>query len=141
MKFLNLKSTAVIALFTLLLFSCKKEVVGPKGDKGTAGGTGNLVQTERIFTLSTNAWTSNLGVWWAKIYAPEITNEVIAKGEVRVFIKVNNSWWSCPYAVGNLFMEQETEQGYLLLKYSHIHGDPPPAPGTTEFKLLTYKPV
>jgi hypothetical protein len=121
--------------------SCKKEVIGPKGDKGVAGGQGNLIQTHRVFTLSSNAWTSNLGVWWAKVYAPEITNEVINKGEVRVYMKVNNAWWSCPYAVGNLFMEQEIEQGYLNLKYSHIHGDPPPAPIATEFKLVVYKPV
>jgi hypothetical protein len=142
MNYFSLKNICLTIPFLLLAFvACKKNVAGPQGDAGTNGGKGNMKETERTFTIAATSWTTNGAAWTVPVYAPEITNDVISKGEVKVYMKNSNQWWSLPYGVGDIFMEQNTEVGYLYLKYSKIHGGPPLSPGIREFRLVTMAPV
>ncbi|MBL7917850.1 MAG: hypothetical protein JNM96_05605, partial [Bacteroidia bacterium] len=130
-----IKSIFLIMPFILLsLGSCKKNVPGPKGDSGEDGGQGNLVQSERTFTIYPSSWTFNGSRYSAQVYFPEITNDVLTKGEVRVYMKIGNEWWSLPYAVADVFMRQSIELGYIHLEYLKIHGVPPASPGQVTFR-------
>lgn len=136
------KLSGLLVLSLALSFSsCKKQVAGPQGDPGVDGKKGNLKKTDRSFTVADVSWQASVGTWTSNVYAPEITNDVLMKGEVKVYMKVGEKWWSLPYAVGDIFMEQSTEISYLHLKYSKIHGGPPPSPWAVMFKLVTFAPV
>lgn len=142
MRNLNIKTFNLLILFLCLVFnSCKKNVAGPQGDKGTPGGKGNLNQFERTFTIYPNSWTFNGGWYENQIYFPEITNDVMLKGGIKVYMKIGTQWWSLPYVVGDVFMEQTTQPGLLHLKLSKIHNGPPPAPLPTVFRVVVYSPV
>ncbi len=140
MRKLILKTIPLLLLCLLVFNSCKKSVAGPQGDKGENAPKGNLVQTDRIINVSASSWVFN-GWYTADIYSPDITNDVITKGEIKVYMKINNQWWSLPYAVGDIFMEQTSETGYLHLKYSKIHGGPPPNPGAVTFRIVISSPA
>ncbi|MDZ4664641.1 MAG: hypothetical protein SGJ15_07175 [Bacteroidota bacterium] len=142
MKHSNIKTLFLAIPFLLLAFSaCKKDVAGPKGDSGTDGKKGNLKKSERTFTVQTSSWINNSGFWNATIYFPEITNDVITKGEVKVYMKIGTQWWSLPYAVGDIMMHQSIEFEYLHLEYSRIHGIPPSSPGQVTFRVVVSQPV
>jgi hypothetical protein len=142
MRYSIIKYSCLLIPFLALSFSaCKKSVAGPQGDAGIDGGKGNMKKTDRSFTVAATSWTTSGAGWASTIYAPEITSDVISKGEVKVYMKISTAWWSLPYGVGDIFMEQSSEIGYLHVKYSKIHGGPPPAPGATDFRLVTMGPV
>jgi hypothetical protein len=130
----------IISLFVLGFSSCKKNVAGPKGDKGEAAKKGNAKQSQRQFTVQSSSWTTNGGWWSANVYCPEITTDVIAQGEVKVYMKIGTEWWALPYAVGDTFMHQSIESNYIHLEYSKIHGGPPPKPLETTFRVVVYTP-
>ncbi len=135
--------TLLLAIPFLLfaLSSCKKDVAGPKGDPGTNGGTGNLKKSERTFTVQASSWVNTLGFYSTNVYFPEITNDVITKGEVKVYMQIGTQWWSLPYAVGDIMMHQSIELDYLHLNYSRIHGVPPSSPGQVTFRVVVFAPV
>jgi hypothetical protein len=136
-KTVNTKIFSLLLLFLCLAFnSCKKNVAGPQGDPGTPGGQGNLKQSDRSFTILSTSWSFNGGWYACDVYCPELTQDVIASGEIKVYMKVNSQWWSLPYTVGDIFMEQASETGTLHLKYSKVHGGPPPAPAQTTFRIV-----
>jgi hypothetical protein len=141
MKKINLKFVELFLLCSITFGACKKSVAGPQGDPGTDGGKGNLVQTDRKFTIQTTSWAFNGGWYSVDVYAPDITSNITTNGEIKVYMKVNGQWWSLPHTVGDIFMEQTSEPGHLYLKYSKIHGGPPPAPATTEFRIVCSSPV
>lgn len=123
----------VIVIFT----QCTKNVAGPQGDPGEPGKNGNAKQSSRSFDLIPSFWTFNGSFYVADINVPEITDAVIAGGEVTVFMKVKTQWWKLPYAVGDIYMQQSIEKGFVHLKYSKIHGGPPDLPGTLSFRIVT----
>lgn len=129
-----------IVLF-LIISSCTKQVAGPKGDPGKDAGKGNLKKSERTITVTPASWSFNGGQYTTTLFIPEITNEVITKGEIKVYMKVGAAWWSLPYAVGDIFMEQTSETGKLHLEYSKIHDGPPPAPVQTDFRIVAFAPA
>lgn len=125
-------------LLVLLAFvQCTKNVAGPQGDPGEPGKKGNAKQSSRTSDLASTAWTFNGSFYLAKINVPEITDNVISGGEVTVFMLVDNQWWKLPYAVGDIYMQQSIEKGFVNLKYSQIHDGPPELPGTLKFKIVT----
>jgi hypothetical protein len=141
-KTFNTKTFGLLLLFLCLSFnSCKKSVAGPQGDAGTPGGQGNLKQSDRSFTIFPGSWTFNGGWYNCDVYCPEITSSVISSGEIKVYMQVNSQWWSLPYTVGDIFMEQTSETGTLHLKYSKIHGGPPPAPTQNVFRIVVSSPA
>lgn len=141
MRYSNIKLLPVFLLFLLAFNSCKKSVAGPQGDKGENAPKGNLKQVDRSFTVNSASWTFNGGWYAADVYFPEITSDVVTKGEVKVYMKVGTQWWTLPNNVGDIFMEQSTDVGHLYLKYSKIHGGPPPAPGDRTFRVVCSTPA
>ncbi len=142
MSYSNIKTFFLVISFLLLgSTSCKKDVAGPKGDAGTPGKKGNLKQSERSFTVQASSWINNSGFWTANVYFPEITTDVLSKGEVKVYMKIGTQWWSLPYAVGDIMMHQTFEFEYLHLEYSKIHGIPPSSPGQVTFRVMILQPV
>jgi len=133
----NLRLTLLI--ICLLFFSCKKNVPGPQGDKGTAGSQGNLKITTTIG--SPTIWTPINKGWKSYMTVPEITQSVIEKGEVEVYVQVGNTWWKLPYAVKNLFTKVTVEKDYLNFEYTVIHDEVPPNPGTLNFRVVITEPV
>ena len=134
--------TLFLAIPFLLLgvSSCKKNVAGPKGDPGADGKKGNIKQSTRTFTVSASTWSLTLGSYTAKVYFPEIANQVIEKGEVKVYMKIGTQWWGLPHVVGDVTMHQAIEYQYLHVKYSKIHGSPSAPPGDVTFRAVVYSP-
>ncbi len=140
MKIIN-KFFRVGFVFLVLtgLCSCKKYVAGPKGDTGTPGKSGNAIQSTRSFQPL--SWTFN-GAWWnTSINVPEITDNVIANGEVEVYMQINDQWWALPYAVGDVFMQMSIEKNWVRLKYSKIHDGPPAQPSGVNFRVVVTAPA
>ncbi len=141
MRYFNLRTICLVAPLLMFAFSsCTKHVAGPKGEPGTDGKKGNLKKTERTFTVSASSWV-NTGWYNAKVYFPEITNDVLKKGDVEVYMKIGTQWWSLPYGVEDVFMHHSIEFEYINFEYSKIHGVPPTAPGDRTFRVITYSPV
>lgn len=136
-----MKALFLIPFLILALNSCTKQVAGPKGDPGTPAKKGNLKQSQRTITVPTASWSFIGGVWVTSLSVPEISNDVVMKGEVKVYMKVETVWWSLPYAVENIFMKQKMEPGILHLELMQIHGGPPPAPNPTDFRIVTFAPA
>lgn len=142
MSYSIIRSFFLAIPFLLLAFtSCKKDVAGPKGDPGVDAKKGNLKKSERTFTVQASSWINNSGFYSTNVYFPEITGDVIAKGEVKVYMKIGTQWWSLPYAVGDIMMHQSIELNYLHLDYSRIHGLPPSSPGQVTFRVVVFAPV
>jgi hypothetical protein len=142
MKNLTIKTLLLAIPFLLLsLVACKKDVAGPKGDPGIDGGKGNLKKSERTFTVQASSWINTSGYYSTVVYCPEISNDVISKGEVEVYMKVGTQWWNLPYLVGDIVMHQSIEFEKLHLNYSRIHGVPPSSPGAVTFRIVVYTPV
>jgi hypothetical protein len=136
-KKLIYKIIPVLLTFTF----CTKQVPGPQGDPGDPGKMGNAKQSSRVISLYAAGWDFNGGYYTNDINLPEITDAVISKGDVKVYIRVGNAWWSLPYAVGDIITQMSIEKGILHLKYYKIHGGPPPAPGALNFRIVTVVPV
>lgn len=141
MRYFNMRGIYLIIPFLLFAFnSCTKHVAGPKGEPGIDGKKGNLKKTERTITVSASSWVST-GWYNTKVYCPEITNDVLKKGDVEVYMKIGTQWWSLPYGVEDIFMRQSIEFEYLNLEYCKIHGVPPTPPGDRTFRIVTFSPV
>lgn len=143
MKYAYNKSVYLIVTILIVVFSsCTKNVAGPKGDPGEPGKKGNVRQSHiSSFTQDSSAW-SFTGNWWTTtIYASGVTNNLMSKGEVKVYMQIGDKWWNLPYAVGDIFMEVSIEPGLVHLKYSKIHGGPPAKPGPINFRIVFLEPV
>jgi hypothetical protein len=87
-------SVTCVAFFTLFLsttnVSCKKGDTGPKGDTGNAN-----VAYSAWLDVTYNAVTNQAGdtiyYYEASIPAPKITDSVLNKGDVRVFINAGTA--------------------------------------------------
>jgi hypothetical protein len=136
-----IKTVCLLLLLSIAINACKKSVAGPQGDKGENAPKGNLQQSDRSFTIFPSSWTFNGGWYSCDVYCPELTSPVLTTGEIKVYMKVNSQWWSLPHTVGDIFMEQTSEVGHLYLKYSKVHGGPPPAPVQTVFRIVCSSPA
>lgn len=137
--FINLYGSLVIIL--LVSISCTKQVAGPKGDPGIAGKNGNAKQTTSIiFNQPTSAWVANGDDWESYIFLAEISDNVVAKGEVRVYIESNSTWWPLPYGVLDTFIQMTIEKGRVKLNCSRIHGGPA-KPVSSNYRVIIMEPV
>jgi hypothetical protein len=127
---------AACAFFT----ACTKYVPGPQGDPGAPGGKGTLKITN--LTYAASSWSLDVSDKWESTFqSTKITDNVIAKGEVDVFMQIDNKWWSLPYGEGDFFMQANVEKNFVRLKYLKIHGGPPPKPDTKNFRIVVMEPV
>jgi hypothetical protein len=148
LKFHPLRQHIDIRTISLFIFlsafaftSCNKNVAGPKGEPGESGKLGNSRQNSVKMEISASTWNFNGTYYSAKLFVPEITEQVNSGGEVKVYMKLNGQWWSLPYAVGDLVTQASFEKGYLHLKYFKIHGVASPYPATRNYRVVTFSTV
>ena len=90
----KLFSLFVLSLWMISLLSCTKEgPAGPKGEDGNAN-----VKTYK-YTIKTDEWQGSGGNYYHEESIPEITEDIYENGDVRVYIKSNNSeqYQALPY--------------------------------------------
>jgi hypothetical protein len=130
-----------IAALLVAAVSCKKNVPGVQGEPGTPGKSGNM----KLYHVSTesqpaSAWFDGGTGWESTISTPQITNSVLSKCEVDVYMQVGGAWRNLPYAEGDLFMQFSIEVGRVRLKYIKIHGYPE-KPVATNFRVAIMIPA
>ena len=127
-------------VFIITLTSCTKQVAGPKGDAGTPGGTGNVKQmVSTTFNVPGSDWTLTGRNWQADVFMAEINDNVMTKGEVKVFMLLNGFWYPLPYNTSDIFTQYSFEKGKISLDYYKDHGTAP-TPPTASYKVVIYYP-
>lgn len=127
------------------LLSCEKETVqGPKGDPGIPGGGGNAgISASEVFTVSTTQWQTPVdsSYWKFSIASTIITQDVVDKGVLKVFIQRGSSWWELPYTEGDLFTQCGFEPGLANLFFTDIHGGLPERPASSAYRIIAISAV
>lgn len=123
------------------LISCTKQVAGPKGEIGTPGKSGDLVTTQTIIRKDSTEWKVNSGAWELNVFISELTNETIFNScEVKVYRKIDSSWWALPSMIDDYIMKYGIANGYVKLNGYEFHGAPGHRPPIADFKVvLLYK--
>lgn len=141
---MNIKNQ-VTFLITVTLVACtfiacqKKEIKGPQGDSGTAGGGGNTnISTTNVFVVTSAQWVpdSAAATWKVTVPSPLITKNVMDKGVVKVAVQVENEWWEMPYIGGDLVTQFGFKEGFLHIAISDIHEVLRPRPATQNFRMV-----
>lgn len=92
-----------ILSIAIIVFGCSKD--GAKGDTGATGANGNAnVFGSTTFTTTAANWTaSNGGVVWSTTLngATGITQEIVDKGIVSVFLLSGSDWTPLPFTILN----------------------------------------
>lgn len=104
-----LKTILIITIISLFATSCSKPedgAVGPQGETGTA----NVIYSN----WATTPFTNSGSFWGSNINAPKITQEIIDKGNVLVYVKLGTQVLPLSYAKGS---------SYALFGYSLSHID------------------
>jgi len=120
---------------------CTKNVAGPKGDPGTPGKSGNLLQTHVNIAVPATAWSLNINTWEASAYVPEIAKLAVDKGEVKVYIKMDSKWCGMPYGDGYVFTQYAVEKEFIHFSYTHIHGGMVSKPADLDFRVVVFSPA
>jgi len=132
-------SLACIILLSLpVLISCKKPQMGPAGSDGANGtngvnGNANVISTN---TINVSSWTSNGASWSATLTVPEITQEIVNKGMVQVFVKYGNQWWNLPDMTNKNSTQYGFELGSVYILNSNNDGSNPVNPGPKIFRVV-----
>lgn len=121
--------------------SCTKYVAGPKGETGSAGGAGNLVLKQFSITINSSDWSQQEATWIVEIFSDQITQTVLEEGEVKVYIQVDNAWWSLPYGKDYIFTQSTVQLGKIRLVREHIHGGVPLLPATANYRVVIHQPA
>ncbi len=139
---LNLSARMIIIAGFALLFACKKNVAGPKGESGPTGKNGNLDQyyTSMIYQPDT-AWTLNGKLWESYFSAPIITSEAILEGEIKIYLQVQTAWYCLPYVEQNdAFTQYAVQNGIVRLSRKKMHLAPGARPVSANYRLVVFIP-
>jgi hypothetical protein len=150
MKKTIISMTSVIAglalTLGLTLTSCQKGDTGPAGEKGAAGtnGTNGVanIQTTTI-TLNGSAWTfdSAENSYDATLTVPGITQSIMDKGTIQVFMGDATELVPLPIAFGLLQIHYSFSPGQVFLSLRLSDGSVPSSPGTEQFKVVIIPPA
>jgi len=130
---------------SFFISSCKKkEIAGPQGDPGTPGAGGNVsVTTTSILVITSSQWSPDLqaNCMRATIDFPQITNAVISRGAIKVFVQNGTSlggpvWAELPFVTGDLITQYGFDEGHLYLNFVNIEGGMPSAPPTNNYRVV-----
>lgn len=138
------KAFIFLGIIFFLLSSCKKNVAGPQGDAGTPGKPGNLkVSSTNTFELQASSWTyfPNYNHWKLNLFFAEINTDVLEKGEVKLYMKVNSQWQVLPYGKDYIFTQYGISNNTIEIVVSHIHGGVPERPLDGEYRLVVFFPA
>ncbi len=136
------KKSVYFLILAILLIACKKQVAGPKGESGINGKNGNANQSYiKEFTLLPQEWKTNTVRmdWNANIVTDLVTDEVIQKGMVCVYLNVNGRWTSIPHAFDDFRLQYKLAKGVIGLNYLETHGAAD-QPGAMNFKVTIVSP-
>lgn len=132
-------------MISLSLLSCQKEAVqGPQGDPGTPGGGGNAdISASQVFTVVTTQWQTSIdsSYWKFTIASELITQSVVDKGVLKVFVQRGDFWWELPYTEGDLFTQCGFEVGLANLFFTDIHGGLPDRPETAAYRVVAISAI
>jgi hypothetical protein len=143
-----MRKTILLSALTVLTFSsCKKEVVGAKGDQGAQGiqgvqgaqgvkgqnGNANVIGSNEV-TIS--SWTQNSISWTANLTMGAITQDVVNTGTVKVFIKYGSEWWALPDISGKNSTQYGFGVGSVTLYNSNSDGTLPSNPSSKTFRIV-----
>lgn len=117
-------SLIVLVCVAVFLCRCTKQVPGPKGDTGAAGGNGNAKHsTTVVFNHPASAWAPSEDNWETVIFVPEITEQVLSGGKVKVYVQINDLWWPLPHEASETFTQFTLRNGFIKLFCERLHGN------------------
>lgn len=134
--------TAVILLTAIMTVSCSKDgATGPTGATGAAGtnginGNANVIGTN---TLTVSTWTSysSGSLWGTSLSATGITQSIVDKGIVSVFIgDSSGSWTSMPYTIGNTSWFYSFGVGFINIYKTNTNLAAIANPGSQTFRVV-----
>jgi hypothetical protein len=120
----------------LLLGSCTKQTAGPQGAQGLPGKDATI--SSSYFTVPSSAWkyASDSLTWQTVVFNPLITEEIISKGVVKIYVQRSTSWWELPHMEEREIVTQfGVEAGQIQLETFPLHGGAP-KPVDQTFKLV-----
>lgn len=128
----KIKSIAAILLLTITIASCKKGDTGPAGKDGT-NGNANVIATNNV---TINTWSLSNSIYTATISASGITQNIVDKGIVMVYIQYGSQWVSLPDITGINSTVYAYELGKVVLINSNSDGTTPTNPSTQTFRIV-----
>ena len=124
----------------LLASACKKqEIKGPQGDPGANGTGGNSsIASSAVFSIDSTAWILNADntVWEAISNQNIITQAVIDKGAVKVYMQLNNYWWELPYSIADQVTQFSFKVGQINFITHDVEGATPKRPSTKNYRVV-----
>jgi hypothetical protein len=148
----NLLKTTILAA-TLLIVGCKKEK-GPKGDPGTNGnngingkdgvnGTNGINGNANVLSssISVSSWGYYAPDWTASLSYPAITQSILDKGAVLVYMESNGIYFQLPFTIYPLNSYSRTYNFTHKLNSVTIYVTDsdltqPTNPGSKKFKVV-----
>jgi len=111
---------------------------GPAGTNGTNGQDGNAnVAGSNSVAVSNWSYDNTTNAWTAQLQWPSITQAIVDKGSVQVFIGNGTAAWSAlTYVDGNLYCGYGFTVGYVNLFISTTDGSLANNPGTLYFRIV-----
>lgn len=88
-----------------------------------------------------STWTLSDKEWESWLVLTDLSEDVVKKGEVKVYKKVGSDWMPLPYGKGYLFTQYSFEAGIVRLKLSHIHGGVPDRPADEVYRVVIFSPA
>jgi hypothetical protein len=150
----NLFKKAVLLSIAMFVFGCSKDgetgPAGPagangiNGTNGTNGTNGNAnVFGSTTFTTSAANWTSNGGgVYWTAVFtgANEITQDIVDRGIVSVFLLSGSAWTPLPLTVFNQNTTYGVGVGTIEFVVSGTDFNPIPNPSNVTIRYVVISP-
>ncbi len=126
--------------FLFLFTACKKqEIKGPQGDPGTNGSGGNSnIASSTVFSIDSTAWLINADntIWEATSSQSIISQAVVDKGAVKVYMQLNNAWWELPYSIADQVTQFSFKLGQLNFITHDVEGAKPKRPSTKNYRVV-----
>lgn len=138
MKNLKINYFLAVILVTVVGLGCKKE--GPPGPAGKDGNA-NVVSS----TVTVSNWTYNSPSWEGLISYGAITQEIIDRGAVLVYVNTGNSWLQLPATFYQSASYSSTIlvanfTGGVAITFTDSDLVQPANPGPLTFKIVVIAP-
>jgi hypothetical protein len=135
---------AVSLVGSLFILSCSSDgaqgPAGPAGTNGTNGinGNANVISTNPVTVNSTNWIGSNSNaLWYTTFSASGITQQIVDKGIVSVFISDSSGAWSpIPYTFANTSYHYSFGVGFINIYTSSVNLTAISNPGIKSFRVV-----